>query len=57
LAGTVDNVKVSYIHVEAPDEIKKRLAIYCVKERVYQKEVVLLALEMFLDSMENKQEV
>jgi hypothetical protein len=40
------------LNVDVPMKLKRRIKIYCAKEDVDIKEVVILAMESFLDEME-----
>lgn len=48
---------VKRINIECPSDLKKRLDLFCVNEDVFQKEVVIMAIELYLESMENKDAV
>ncbi|WP_169818530.1 hypothetical protein [Domibacillus iocasae] len=40
------------LNVDVPMKLRRRIKIYCAKEDVDIKEVVILAIESFLDEME-----
>lgn len=40
------------LNADIPNSLKKRLKLYCVNEEMDIKEVVMMALENFLDEME-----
>jgi hypothetical protein len=42
------------LNVDVPVILKRRIKIYCAKEDVDIKEVVILAMESFLDEMEKE---
>lgn len=40
------------LNVDVPMKLKRRIKVYCAREDVDIKEVVILAVESFLDEME-----
>lgn len=50
MSAEIKNVK--HIHVECAPTLKKRLELYCVNTDERQKDVVIMALEAFLDLKE-----
>ncbi|MCI2254233.1 hypothetical protein L2D08_07640 [Domibacillus sp. PGB-M46] len=47
-----DKKLIVRLNVDVPMKLKRRIKVYCAREDVDIKEIVILAMESFLDEME-----